>query len=419
MSIGIDTCVSVISKSFNNILAKYFDVKGSDTNVVFCNMLNISQCDDIEGKSEYTTIIYNPLPRPISSWVRLPITTNDYTVNEVETGNDIISDITPIYNEIKCIPERKSQANFNLVFQANLPSLGFKVFTIAKNERKSLHKYKTNYVNDILSIKNQYLQLKIDPNGNLIQLDNLDTMISTPLSQSMCYYYSMPGNNSISEFQASGAYIFRPAKNDPECISVKKFSLFNGKQFTELHQIYNDWISQTIRLYQDSQHLEFEWQIGPINVQDNVGKEVVTKFQTNLNSNSLFYTDSNGREMLTRKRNYRPTWPLQQTEYVAGNYYPINSRIFIRDEDSSQVKRQLTIVNDRSQGGSSIDDGSIEIMLHRRVLHDDSLGVSEPLNELGSDNNGLVANGLLHLFFNTTSNSARLHREGAHRINNR
>ena len=110
---------------------------------------------------------------------------------------------------------------------------------------------------------------------------------------------------------------------------------------------------------------------------------------------------------------------MQQTEYVAGNYYPINSRIFIRDEDSSQVKRQLTIVNDRSQGGSSIDDGSIEIMLHRRVLHDDSLGVSEPLNELGSDNNGLVANGLLHLFFNTTSNSARLHREGAHRINNR
>ena len=172
-------------------------------------------------------------------------------------------------------------------------------------------------------------------------------------------------------------------------------------------------------MYGDSRHAEFEWQIGPIDIDDSIGKEVITKFQTNLMSNSVFYTDSNGREMLTRKRNYRPTWHLNQTEYVAGNYYPINSRIFIRDEDSSAVKRQLTIVNDRSQGGSSIDDGSIEIMLHRRVLHDDSLGVSEPLNEKGSDGNGLVANGLLHLFFNTTQNSARLHREAAHRINNR
>jgi len=29
-------------------------------------------------------------------------------------------------------------------------------------------------------------------------------------------------------------------------------------------------------------------------------------------------------------RDYRPTWDLQQTELVAGNYYPVNSRIFIQ-----------------------------------------------------------------------------------------
>ena len=305
------------------------------------------------------------------------------------------------------------------MFKADLPALSMKMYMITKKAHKEIKKHNDRKLSDQISFENQFIKVSFDSNANLFQIDNLDTKISTPITQNICYYNSFNGNNSRPEFQASGAYIFRPFKDDPVCLNVTKFSLFNGKQFTELHQIYNDWISQTIRLYQDSQHLEFEWQIGPIDVQDNVGKEVVTKFQTNLNSNSLFYTDSNGREMLTRKRNYRPTWPLQQTEYVAGNYYPINSRIFIRDEDSSQVKRQLTIVNDRSQGGSSIDDGSIEIMLHRRVLHDDSLGVSEPLNELGSDNNGLVANGLLHLFFNTTSNSARLHREGAHRINNR
>ncbi len=32
-----------------------------------------------------------------------------------------------------------------------------------------------------------------------------------------------------------------------------------------------------------------------------------------------FYTDSNGREMQKRVINYRPTWPLEVFEPVAGN----------------------------------------------------------------------------------------------------
>ena len=30
------------------------------------------------------------------------------------------------------------------------------------------------------------------------------------------------------------------------------------------------------------------------------------------------------------RRNFRPTWNLNNTEPVAENYYPVNSRIFIR-----------------------------------------------------------------------------------------
>ena len=164
-------------------------------------------------------------------------------------------------------------------------------------------------------------------------------------------------------------------------MDAEKFTIRNGKQFDEIHQVFNSWISQTIRLYKDdTQDIEFNWQVGPIDVDDGVGKEVIMKLQSDLKSEATFYTDSNGREILKRVRDYRPTWDFVQSENISGNYYPVNSRIFIRD---NEAKIQLTFLTDRSQGGSSIKDGSLEIMVHRRLLHDDQLGVSEPLNEKG------------------------------------
>ena len=42
----------------------------------------------------------------------------------------------------------------------------------------------------------------------------------------------------------------------------------------------------------------------------------------------------------------------------------------------------MTVMNDRSQGGSVIEDGTIELTHHRRLLVDDDRGVDEPLNEI-------------------------------------
>ena len=65
--------------------------------------------------------------------------------------------------------------------------------------------------------------------------------------------------------------------------------------------------------------------------------------------------------------------------------------IFTQDEMGTNV--QLTVLTDRSQGGASINDGQIELMVHRRTLKDDSLGVGEPLNETGIDEKGLRVRG--------------------------
>ena len=108
---------------------------------------------------------------------------------------------------------------------------------------------------------------------------------------------------------------------------------------------------------------------------DGIGREVISRYLTDLNSQGVFYTDANGRQMLQRQVDYRSTWRLKVNEPVAGNYYPVNSRIYIQD---LRKFSQFTVLTDRSQGGSSVINGSIELMVgcHGYVMmHDSSLAV--------------------------------------------
>ncbi len=74
----------------------------------------------------------------------------------------------------------------------------------------------------------------------------------------------------------------------------------------------------------------------------------------------------------------------------------------MEDEDSG---RRVTVVNDRAQGGASIKDGSLELMLHHRLLDDDAFGVQEALNETEFDQ-GLVARGSHYIQFDDNPEDA-------------
>jgi Glycosyl hydrolases family 38 C-terminal domain len=50
---------------------------------------------------------------------------------------------------------------------------------------------------------------------------------------------------------------------------------------------------------------------------------------------------------------------------------------------------QMTLMTTRAHGGSSIKEGQIEIMHHRRMYCDDGRGVGEPLNETDEFGNGM------------------------------
>ena len=87
--------------------------------------------------------------------------------------------------------------------------------------------------------------------------------------------------------------------------------------------------------------------------------EVVTRYTTNINSNGTFYTDSNGRRWIKRVRNYRKYWSVEwEKEPVSSNYHPLTTAMYIKNDTT-----QLTLITDRPQGGTSLKDGEIEVMV--------------------------------------------------------
>ena len=191
--------------------------------------------------------------------------------------------------------------------------------------------------------------------------------------------------------------------------------------------VYNDWASQEFRVYSGAHLAEIDWIVGPIPVDDQNGKEIIMRYDTDIPSNGYFYTDANGREMVERRRDYRSSYNYTVYENVSGNYNPVTSRIWIKD-----TQRQLTVLTgltrielllqrktisalDRSEGGSSIHDGSIELMVHRRTLYDDSQGVHEPINETAYGT-GLVIRGQHHLLLAPPESSALHHRPAAQHL---
>ena len=98
------------------------------------------------------------------------------------------------------------------------------------------------------------------------------------------------------------------------------------------YQVFSDWLTQTIRLYENQNFIEVSFTVGPIPFQDGLGREVVSVWSTGIDSlvyvwdhrvdhchvdlmvNQTWYTDANGRDMQQRRFNYRPTWHLIVTD---------------------------------------------------------------------------------------------------------
>ncbi|KAJ6710880.1 ALPHA-MANNOSIDASE [Salix koriyanagi] len=396
LSIGYKEAEKLVASSLASLAESTSNIRQGKTVTSFqqCPLLNISYCPpseaDLSGGKSLVVVVYNPLGWKREEVIRIPVSTERVMVRD-SSGGEIESQLLPISNAtlhirkyVKAyLGESPHDAlKYWLAFSASLPPLGFNTYIVSGAKQAgpsstiSLVQTSNESTKETIEVGQGSLKLLYSADeGKLSHYLNSRSLVTSTAGQSYSYYTGNDGTDK--DPQASGAYVFRPNSTLPIKPQYQvPLTVMRGPLLDEVHQQLNSWISQVTRVYKGKEHAEVEFTIGPIPVDDGIGKEITTQITTTIKSNRTFYTDSNGRDFIQRVRDTRTDWELQVNQPIAGNYYPVNLGIYVQDNST-----ELSVLVDRSVGGSSLVDGQIELMLHRRLLHDDSRGVGEVLNE--------------------------------------
>lgn len=401
LSEGLAECKSVRDNSINAILSAEFEFSE-------CPFLNESICNATSSGQDTVIVLYNALGQNRTESISVPVPNNAQV-----TVTDFNGDPVPV--SIVALAYTTSA-----VFSAFMPAAGFSTYFIqfsASTKASEENKSGSN------TISNAFYTLTFNEfTGRLSSITNRVSGVSSNVDQTFAWFNATSGELHDVD-QASGAYIFRPycaEFESPPCPPIEvttgpvNLSITATDGVQQAEQVFSPWVSQTIRLYENQSFIEVTFTVGPIPFQDGFGREVVSVWTTDLEMNQTWYTDANGREMQERRFNYRPTWKLLVTDPVSDNFFPVDSSLYIQEPGTNG--RKLVINTDRAQGGGSIQDGQVMLMVHRRLLHDDNRGVAEALNETGTSGLGLVVTGTQRITLDTVANSAILHKWNTRRL---
>ncbi|TMW56914.1 hypothetical protein Poli38472_002839 [Pythium oligandrum] len=371
-------------KEFNDVMF----VIGEKEKFQFCLQSNVSICELTKNTEKVELFVHNALPRKSVETISVPVSRQVVKVSSLGGGAEPKN--VAVYKNLRIRPETGEENLYKVTFSAELEPLSDYRFLIEQfDSPEETDDAKFALKSDVkseVSLENDFVSVTIDTKtGSIVSLTNKKKQITIPVTLDVGYYLAYQGKNG----RHSGAYVFRPDSKTVYSIgkeagaSVSMIDLHaNGSSGkSRIAFQIGKWATLEYILNDDDSYLEIEWTVGPIPIDDKKGKEVILRFDTQktIQSAGTWYSDSNGVEFVTRVRNHRDTWDLQlrdDQEFVAANYVPITTGTYLKDS-----KHQLNIVTDRAQGVSSLEDGQLEVMVHRRLLMDDQKGVDENLNE--------------------------------------
>ena len=369
----------------------------------YCPLLNESICEPSlnHGDDDIYVVVYNPLCQGAkrNTTVRIPVSKGGiYVVKQLGDKESAVRS-----RSTQSFSGTRAAKVHEISITASLSCLSATAYVLSLDEseddfpledRDSFLKFTETQV----SVKNDHDMMVVferssgqlkKVSGELRSDGSFEVEID--LEEEWGYYlpYDHDLDKSDDAHENSGAYLFRPSTPNAtlEVLVVRKDTVkFLPTDFgLEVHASYghpnklqeDPWLHRVVRVDKNHPWIEVDFTVGPVPIKDGRGKEVVSRLKAlGIDNQGVFYTDSNGRAFLKRQRDRRPSWDMQVFEPVAGNYYPVNTAIYMEDANAS-----LAILTDRSRGGGSSVDGSLELKIQRRTVVDDHRGVDEPLNE--------------------------------------
>ena len=258
-----------------------------------------------------------------------------------------------------------------MYFEVSMNTLGGTMYIIRQvNQSNALTSTMDNR-----AINSSYYTLFVNNTDDQIRLNILRANSSQEYTLKVDYrYYTSAEAITFSSDAYTLGPIDRTSNNLPPYSTINEFEIFRGSVISQIRLLGTE-VDTTITLTDLDDFIQFETYSRGI-PKSKHGKEVIVRFiLEDLYNDGVFYTDSMGLEMQRRQLNYRPSWDYEVVEPIAGNYYPINHGMYLRDQRTT-----FQVLNDRSQGGSSFYNGTVEMMIDRRMFHYNKNAVHEVLN---------------------------------------
>ena len=198
-------------------------------------------------------------------------------------GTEIASQLVPLPPSVLATPGRVSGATHELVFNVLLSPLALLTYHVTRletgTEMFEVSRLTTLSKHDRMTLGKNKLKISLKHGSTAINVKDTDRNIEGNVVLGLMYYPGHRGNNSEFEFRASGAYIFRPLTEaavgfgPPNETVITEGSIVDEVVFSYVEP----WVTLTLRLYHLENILELGWSVGPIPVDDGVGKEVITR----------------------------------------------------------------------------------------------------------------------------------------------
>ncbi|KAI1285229.1 Alpha-mannosidase 2x [Halotydeus destructor] len=331
-------------------------------------------------------VVFNSKTKHITEPVRLLVNTPLVQVTDTNSKNVLKIQVNPIWDDSLNIDSEV----YEILFIPSLPPLSLTTFSIENLQRHDVLKH-----NAVISVfLNDAKFGKASETRNIFEFKNPadgdfelnGARISAIIDRHTGYLKAIKLDNEVHEvnliLQAykstefySGAYLFSYSRFDPMTNVTERYPIVkrvDGKITAELVVEYSPSLKLVYRVYKgdhtQGSGLEIEVNCDISLRRELINWELVMRLSTAIKNddkqNRLFYTDSNGFQMLRRR-------------FVASlgneaNYYPMTSSMYIEDS-----QKRLTILSSHSHGVTSPRDGMVEIMLERKIRYDDNRGLGE------------------------------------------